>query len=68
MAADMQGVLLGNIYAPSGAGRRQEREEVLNMEVPYLVRTTTSIIIGDFNIVLNKTESTGHYSYSRALT
>jgi hypothetical protein len=47
MAADMHGVWLVNVYAPSGAGKRQEREEFFNLELPYLVRPATiSIILG----------------------
>jgi exonuclease III len=47
MAADMQRVLLINVYAPSGARKRQEREEFFNLEMPYLMRlASTSIILG----------------------
>jgi hypothetical protein len=70
MAADMQGVWLINVYAPSGEGKRQEREDFFNLEVPYLMLpASTSIIVGgDSNCVLEITDSTGHYTYSRALT
>jgi exonuclease III len=65
MAADMQGVWLINVYAPSGAGKRQEREEFFILEVPYLMRpASTSIILGgEFNCVLDNTDITGHYNY-----
>jgi exonuclease III len=59
MAADMQGVWLVNVYAPSGAWKIQEPEEPFNRQVPYLMRpATTSIILGDFNGVL---ENSGQY-------
>jgi hypothetical protein len=70
MVADMQGVWLVNVYALSGAGKRQECKEFFNLEVPHLLRlTATSIILGgDFNCVLENSDSTRHCTYSRALT
>jgi exonuclease III len=47
MAADMEWVLLVNVYAPSGVQKRQKREDLFNLEVPYLVRPAKiSIILG----------------------
>jgi len=69
MAASYQGVRLINIYAPSGAEKRQEREEFFNAEIPYLLsdNPTTLIMGGDYNCILAKTDATGHFNFSRAL-
>jgi len=46
IAADFQGVCLVNIYAPSGAEKRQERDDFFNVELPYLfIDTTTTVIM-----------------------
>jgi exonuclease III len=51
MAASFEGVRLINIYAPSGAEKRQEREEFFNIELPYLLSDTpTTMIIGVFQL------------------
>ena len=51
---------------PSVTARQQEREQFYNSE---LLRDTAENIIlgGDFNCVLEKTDSTGIYNYSQAL-
>jgi hypothetical protein len=69
IAASIQRVRLVNIYAPSGAEERQEREDFFNLELPYLLidTPTTVIMSGDYNCVLSKTEATGHFNFSRAL-
>jgi hypothetical protein len=58
-----------NIYAPSGAEKRHDRETFFNSEVPKLLLGTPSkTILGcDFNCVLNKADCTGNFNYSRAL-
>ena len=63
------GTCLVNIYAPSGAKRKQEREWFYNVDVPYsLPGTQTDVILaGDFNCVLSHSEATGQRNYSRAL-
>jgi exonuclease III len=69
LAADFQGVWLVNIYAPSGAEKRQEREDFFNFVLPYLLQATPNTVIlgGDFNCVLAKADVTGHLNFSRAL-
>jgi len=69
IAVSFQGVWLVNIYAPSGAEKRQEREDFFNLELPYLlIDTLTTLIMGDdYNCVLAKTDATGHFNFSRAL-
>jgi exonuclease III len=69
MAADFQGLWLVNVYAPSGAERKQEREVFFNTDLPQLLLETTSMMLisGDFNCVLTKTDCTGNFNYSRAL-
>ena len=69
MAADFQGLWLVNVYAPSGAERKQEREVFFNIDLPQLLLETPSMMLigGDFNCVLAKTDCTGNFNYSRAL-
>jgi hypothetical protein len=52
-----------------GAAKRQEREDFFNIELLQILRALPSnmIIGGDFNCVLSKADSTGHFDYSRAL-
>jgi len=69
MAADFQSVSLVNIYAPSGAERRRDRENFFSNELPYLLRgiPPSLLVGGDFISVLTKLNATGHPNYSRAL-
>jgi len=69
IATTLQGVWLVNIYAPSGAEKKQGREAFFNIDLPHLLKEipTTIILGGDFNCVLAKTDCTGHFNYSRAL-
>jgi exonuclease III len=69
IAAEFQGLWLVNVYAPSGAEKKQERETFFNIEVPQLLLETPSRMLlgGDFNCVLAKTDCTGNFNYSRAL-
>ena len=69
MAANFQGLRLVNVYAPSGAERKQEREVFFNIDLPQLLLETPSMMLigGDFNCVLAKTDCTGNFNYSRAL-
>jgi exonuclease III len=65
MAAEFNGIWLVNIYAPSGAARRQKREHFYNSELTYLLRAAHEHMIlgGDFNGVLDKRDdTTGHYN------
>jgi hypothetical protein len=59
-----------NFRTPSGTEKRQEREEGINMELPYFMRpATTSIILGgDLKCVLENKDSTGRCTYSMAYT
>jgi exonuclease III len=58
-----------NIYVPSGAERKAEREHFFNTELTYILPLThnTVILAGDFNCNIDKTDSTGAINYSRAL-
>ena len=69
MAGELQGIWLVNIYAPSGAAKRREREDFFAVEVPVLLSTVpdTMLMGGDFNCVLSQAETTGKASYSSAL-
>jgi len=69
MAADFQNVTIVNIYAPSGAVRRREREIFFSNELPYLLwGIPPSLLVGgDYNSFLTNLDATGHPNYSRAL-
>ena len=69
IAAKYQEIWIINIYAPSGTARKQDRENFYNNEVPYIIATAGEHILlgGDFNCILNPTDATGGYNYSRAL-
>jgi hypothetical protein len=58
-----------NVCAPSGTTRRREREEFFNTDIPRLLLRPhdTLIISGDFNCVVNPTDTTGTLHFSRAL-
>ena len=58
-----------NIYAPFGAERRRERENVFPNELSYLLRDIPPSLLvgGDFNSVLTNMDATGLPNYSRAL-
>jgi hypothetical protein len=62
-------VWLANVYAPSGAKKKIEREAFFNIALPLLLKDipTTMILGGDFNCVLAKPDCTGHFNFSRAL-
>ena len=61
---------LVNIYAPSGAGNRQERENFFYHDLAYLLATCQKDILlaGDFNCVLSPSDCTGAPNISRALS
>jgi exonuclease III len=69
IAAEVQGVWLVNIYAPSGAEKKIERETFFNIDFTLLLKDipTTMILGGDFNCVLAKTDCNGHCNFSQAL-
>jgi exonuclease III len=56
IAAELQGMGIVSIYAPSDAEKKQEREAFFNIELPHLLATflTKMILGGDFNCVLSK--------------
>jgi exonuclease III len=58
-----------NIYAPSGAENKRDRETFYTSEVPWLLPMMKSalIVAGDFNCVLEKADSTRQGNWSRAL-
>ena len=65
MAAEYRGIWLVKVYASSGTTKQQERERFYNNELPYLLRASPSnmIVGGDFNCVLNQTDS----NYSKTI-
>jgi exonuclease III len=69
MAAMFNGTRIINIYGPSGAENKNEREMFYNNDLTYPLPTkhTYMILAGDFNCILANTDSTGTNNYSRAL-
>jgi len=69
MFASFRDILIVNIYAPSGAEKRQETEGFYNTEVVHLIpsSSTAMILAGDFNCVITNDDCTGQRNYSRAL-
>jgi endonuclease/exonuclease/phosphatase family metal-dependent hydrolase len=70
MAALFMDTWLINVYAPSGADRRNERETFFNKDITYPLPTseTNVILAGDFNCVVKPTDCTGRPNVSRALS
>jgi exonuclease III len=60
-ATEYQGTRVVNIYTPSGAASKSERENYSNSDLTYLLPASTyeRILTGDFSCVLAKTECTG---------
>jgi len=69
IAAEYKGIRMININAPSGTAKRQERENFYTSDLIYLLQGSPSnmIVGGDFNCILNKSDTTGHFNYSKAL-
>ena len=69
ITAVFQGIWKINIYAPSGAEKRVERECFFNNDVTVLISTDSAdvIIAGDFNCVISLADCTGKPTTSRAL-
>jgi len=70
MAAIFNGTWIINIYAPSGAEKKTERERFYTNDLTYILPTkhTEMIFAGDFNCILDTVDSTGHKNFSRALS
>jgi exonuclease III len=68
IAAMFMGIWIINIYAPSGAERRVEREQFFNSDITYLLPSNPDILLaGDFNCVVSLTDCTGRKNVSTAL-
>jgi len=69
MTAKFREIWIINVYAPSGTAMKQERERFFNNELPYLQTGETShILLGeDLNGILEASDATGGFTYSRTL-
>jgi exonuclease III len=69
LAVKIKGIWYVNVYAPSGAERRVEREHFFNAELPFIlpVAPTALLIAGDFICLLDARDSTGNAPRSNAL-
>jgi exonuclease III len=58
-----------NLYAPSGTGKKKERDEFYSLELPHLLQNASQdyIIAGDFNCVIRHEDSTGTPTTSKPL-
>ena len=65
----VEGIHMINVYAPSGAARKAEREDFLHKDIlPLLSNTSTEILLaGDFNCTMNQADTAGHANPSKAL-
>jgi exonuclease III len=69
IAGMFNGTWFVNIYAPSGAEMKYDRETFYNTDLPYVLPTTWTDLVtaGDFNCVLSQSDITEQKNYSRAL-
>jgi endonuclease/exonuclease/phosphatase family metal-dependent hydrolase len=69
MSIEIGNVWYVNVYAPSGADRRQEREAFFNADMLMLLPTAPveMVLAGDFNCVVNTAETAGATPCSRTL-
>jgi exonuclease III len=69
IAAEYKGIRMINIYTPFGTVNRQEREHFNTSDLTCLLEGSPSnmIVGGDFNCILNKSDTTGHFNYRQAL-
>lgn len=56
----LDNIRLVNIYAPSGTQAKHDREHFFGEAiVPYLMGSTNTLLVGDFNCVLSQKDQTG---------
>ena len=69
MAATFREIWIINVYAPSGMAMKQERKLFFNNELPYLLTGETghTLLGGDFNYILEASDTTGGFTLSRVL-
>jgi exonuclease III len=69
MAIKFQNTRIINIYAPSGAERKNKREKFYTTDIIPLLPPAgvDKIMGGDFNCVLQQADATGQPTFSRAL-
>jgi len=69
MAAKFREIWIINLYALSGTAMKQEGERFFNSELPYLLIGETGHILlgGDFNCILEASDTTGGFIYGQAL-
>jgi hypothetical protein len=69
MAGKIQNRWYINVYAPSGAEKREERERFCTTDLVQLLPTSgDELLLGrDFNCVLRRADAMGTFTYSKAL-
>jgi hypothetical protein len=70
IAADYNGLRLVNVYAPAGTAKRADRERFFNSQLSTLLYAATQGVLlgGNFNCVLQPSDTTGTFTTSRAFT
>jgi exonuclease III len=70
IAADYNGLRLVNVYAPAGTAKRSDKKRFFSFELPILLYAATQGVLlgGDFNCVLQPSDTTSTFNTSRALT
>jgi len=70
MAGQFKDTWLNNIYAPSGAENKKEREKFFTHDLAYLLPPVQKDIVlaGDFNCVFSPSDCTGSPNISNALS
>jgi hypothetical protein len=69
IALELNGVWIINVYAPSGAESKTEREAFFNKDIPLLLPPVLfdTMLAGYFNSVLKADDSTRCVPFSKAL-
>jgi len=69
MAAKFREMSIINVYTPSGTAMKREHERFFNSELTYKLTGETGHILlgGDFNCILEASDTTGGFTYSRPL-
>jgi exonuclease III len=69
IAASLGTLLIFKGYAPSRTSKPSDREAFTNNDLPFLLSSYLADILlgGEFNCILEVSDSTGHGSYSRSL-
>ena len=64
----VENVTIVNVYGPSGANKRTERNKFFSDDIAALLNNARNIVMGgDFNAIISPKDHTGHYEICTAL-